>query len=164
MYLSIKCLVLFCTALFIVACNGAADENNTPTAASPFDNEAAWALLKNNAHEFMTAFKEADSVRLANFYTEDSWTMPPNSEPVPKTVNANMWAAVFRLGLNEIVLDIKDVTGNDDLLVETGLYEIYAGEHQQVDRGKYLIVWKKENEQWKMYRDIWNTSQPPPAP
>jgi ketosteroid isomerase-like protein len=30
-----------------------------------------------------------------------------------------------------------------------------------VDRGKYIVIWKREQGQWKLHRDIWNTSMPP---
>lgn len=28
------------------------------------------------------------------------------------------------------------------------------------DQGKYVVLWKKEKDGWKLHRDIWNTSTP----
>ncbi len=33
---------------------------------------------------------------------------------------------------------------------------------KNVDKGKYIVVWKKENGDWKVWRDIWNSDNPPP--
>jgi ketosteroid isomerase-like protein len=35
---------------------------------------------------------------------------------------------------------------------------------KQIDRGKYITVWKKQQGQWKLHRDIWNTSMPAAKP
>jgi ketosteroid isomerase-like protein len=32
------------------------------------------------------------------------------------------------------------------------------------DQGKYLVIWKRQGQTWKIARDIWNTSKPLPAP
>jgi ketosteroid isomerase-like protein len=28
------------------------------------------------------------------------------------------------------------------------------------DRGKYIVVWKRDGGQWRLHRDSWNTSMP----
>ena len=45
--------------------------------------------------------------------------------------------------------------GDDQLLVEegTGIWSHQNG--QVVGRGKYLVVWKKDNGDWKILRDCW---------
>jgi ketosteroid isomerase-like protein len=53
--------------------------------------------------------------------------------------------------------------GNAELLVETGQYEIYGDKSQLIDKGKYVVIWKNENCEWKIYRDIYNTSSPAKA-
>jgi ketosteroid isomerase-like protein len=30
------------------------------------------------------------------------------------------------------------------------------------DKGKYIVVYKKDGDKWKLYRDIWNSDNPPP--
>ena len=32
-----------------------------------------------------------------------------------------------------------------------------------IDKGKYFVIWEKVDGQWKLQRDIWNTSNPAPA-
>jgi hypothetical protein len=33
-----------------------------------------------------------------------------------------------------------------------------------LDKGKYIVIWKKEDGTWKLHRDIWTTSVPPAPP
>ena len=28
-----------------------------------------------------------------------------------------------------------------------------------VDKGNYIVVWKKDDGKWKIFRDIWNSSE-----
>ncbi|GAF78655.1 unnamed protein product, partial [marine sediment metagenome] len=46
--------------------------------------------------------------------------------------------------------------------IEEGRYTLYAEGDQIADQGKYIVTWKKEDGQWKLHRDIWNTSNPAP--
>ncbi len=64
------------------------------------------------------------------------------------------------MGIKDIKITTDDVIGNGDVLGETGKYEMYADNNKLVDKGKYVVLWKMENGEWKLYRDIWNTSMP----
>jgi ketosteroid isomerase-like protein len=39
-----------------------------------------------------------------------------------------------------------------------GQYELSGAEGKRMDQGKYIVIWKKQVGQWKLYKDIWNTS------
>jgi ketosteroid isomerase-like protein len=64
------------------------------------------------------------------------------------------------MGIKDFKLTTHDVVGSEDLLVETGSYEMYGDKNAVIDKGKYVVAWKKENGNWKLYRDIANTSMP----
>jgi ketosteroid isomerase-like protein len=40
-----------------------------------------------------------------------------------------------------------------------GRYTLYAGDND-VDKGKYVLIWKREAGQWRIHRDIVNSSRP----
>ena len=46
------------------------------------------------------------------------------------------------------------------MLAETAHYEMYGADNKLLDKGKYVVVWKPVNGEWKLYRDIWNSSMP----
>jgi ketosteroid isomerase-like protein len=86
--------------------------------------------------------------------------MPPNSDPVPKDKIVSAWSGAIRMGVKDIKLTTDDVTGNGEIAGETGTYEMYGDNNKLLDKGKYVVIWKNENGEWKLYRDIWNTSMP----
>ena len=45
--------------------------------------------------------------------------------------------------------------GNDQLLVEDGTGVWSHANGTVVGRGRYLLVWKKDDGQWKILRDTW---------
>jgi len=45
-------------------------------------------------------------------------------------------------------------------ITEEGVFEINLKDGKQIDKGKYVVVWKKEDGKWKLYRDMSNTDLP----
>jgi ketosteroid isomerase-like protein len=64
-----------------------------------------------------------------------------------------------------ITLNTTDLWGYDDLLTEVGTYTLTSKDGKEVDKGKYIDLWKMEDGKWKLHRDIFNSDLPcPPAP
>ena len=156
-------ITIFCSmvaSFFMIACNNKTAEasNSTVNNTSSFDLEKARSNIRELDDKFIVDFKRGDSAAMAAHYSADAWVMPSNSEPVTKNNIAGFWGGVIRMGVKDFKLDITDITGNDSLIAETGRYEMYGDNNQLMDKGKYVVVWKKENGDWKIFRDIWNTS------
>ena len=60
-----------------------------------------------------------------------------------------------------IQLETLEVQGSGDFAYEVGTYTL-SGKRQgdHTDRGKYIVIWKNEDGQWKLHRDIFNTDLP----
>lgn len=97
---------------------------------------------------------------MAASYASDALVMPSNSEAVKKDAIAGFWGSAHRMGIKNIKLNTTDLTGNAELLSETGEYELLGDDNKSIDEGKYVVVWKPENGTWKIYRDIWNSNMP----
>jgi ketosteroid isomerase-like protein len=67
-----------------------------------------------------------------------------------------------RMGIKKFSLESTDVYGNPDLVVEEGKFTVGDGSGKTVDEGKYIVLWKQENGKWKLWRDMWNSNNPPP--
>jgi ketosteroid isomerase-like protein len=52
------------------------------------------------------------------------------------------------------------VEAGADTAIELGKYTLVLKDRRVADAGKYLVVWKQQGGAWKLYRDVWNTSQP----
>jgi ketosteroid isomerase-like protein len=147
----------------------ACTNNPTETESAKTDTVAAFDVAKARTtiqeinSRFSEDLKKGDSAALATHYAADAKAMPPNSEPVTKDGLVSFWGGIVQMGVKGLKLETTDLTGNDQMLTETGTYEMYGENNKLLDRGKYVVVWTQENGAWKIYRDIFNTSIPAPA-
>jgi len=112
--------------------------------------------------KFMALYKQGDCAGVAALYSEDPVLMPPNmgilrgKEAIQKTFEA------FRaMGILELVFEIVEVEQTGDRAVEMSTYKLVGPGDLILDEGKYIVVWKHEHDEWKLHRDIFNTSLPP---
>ena len=110
-----------------------------------------------NNQLFGQAFAKGDSMAIMNLYHSEAILYPPNMA-IMKQRNemGQMVAGIPAMGIKSMNLTTSEIFGSGDLMIETGTYQMGDGT-KDVDRGKYMVVWKQENGQWKMYRDIWNS-------
>ncbi len=54
---------------------------------------------------------------------------------------------------------LENVYGVGDLIAEEGELTIYAG-NEAVSEEKYIVLWKKEDGRWEMFRDMHNSNLP----
>ncbi len=115
--------------------------------------------IRNKNAEFVEAFRRKDGAAVAALYSNTARVMPPGAEMVEgKSKIQAFWEGVFRAGITEAKLETLDV----DLIggytaIETGKFVLYTN-REIADRGKYLVVWRNEDGQWMLYRDVWNSS------
>ena len=115
--------------------------------------------------EFMAACKRGDAAGMAAAYTTDALLMPPHSDFVRGAAAIRVfWQGIIDLGLRDVKLETEDVQPQGEVLIEVGRYTLRVPTGATVDTGKYLVVWKNERGGWRLDRDIWTTSQPPPQP
>ncbi len=152
-------------AIFFVACNDTATTDNKTAAkdSTGNDSESVKAHIKKEASNFEEEVKRGDSTAMAAHYGSDALVMPPNSEPVKGNDIAGLWGGAIRMGVKDLKLNITDISGGGDVYAETGTYEMFGAENKSMDKGKYVVVWKKDNGNWKIYRDIWNSNVAMPA-
>jgi len=68
---------------------------------------------------------------------------------------------VFDSGVKGVRLKTLEVESHGDLAHEVGQYELLDAAGKTLDRGKYVVIWKKDGGRFKLHRDIWTTSMPP---
>ncbi|MFW5447015.1 MAG: YybH family protein [Methylophagaceae bacterium] len=123
------------------------------------DKHRAEIITANEA--FMGAFNRGDAAALAGLYTEEGSLMPTNSDFVNgKQAIAAVWQSVFDAGIKQAKLETLEVEGLGGVLYEVGKYTLFIDGGAVADSGKYMVIWKMEGGQWKLHRDIFNTSVP----
>ena len=109
--------------------------------------------------QFMSAFNAGDAQALAELYTEDALLLPPNSDFAEgKDAIRDYWQAVMDAGVAQAQLEIREVEQYGDVAHEVSTYTLFDAEGQEVDRGKYIVIWQRVDGEWKLHRDIFNSS------
>ena len=113
--------------------------------------------------KFTAAFDKGDAAGVAAFYTEGGQLLPPNAGVVEgrEAIQA-FWQGAMDMGIASAKLETLEVEGHGDTAIAVGKYKLYASDGQKLDAGKYIVVWKQEGGQWKLHRDIFNSSKPAP--
>jgi uncharacterized protein (TIGR02246 family) len=108
---------------------------------------------------FEQNFASRDAQGIASLYTSDGILLPPGAD-VQKGPNAiqSFWQMVMGLGRKTARLKTVDVEQEGETAIETGQYELGGADGERLDHGKYMVIWKREEGQWKLHKDIWNTS------
>lgn len=134
--------------------------NPLVTTKSDLIEEAIGEANRNFENTFRSGIPEA----MAHVYTEDAQLMPAGTEPiVGSEAIAEFWGGVMRLGIKHARLETLELDPQGATVIEVGKYTLFADGEKVLDRGKYVVVWKLIKGEWKLHRDIWNTSLAPPA-
>ena len=156
-------LLLVAASISMLSCNDTSTSDPgamSTTDTSAFDLSKARAFVDADNAKFIEEIKKGDSSALAEHYHSAGQLLSTNLEPVMRPNISSAWGTFIRMGIKDFKLTTTDLVGNGDVLVETGLYEIYGEKNNAIDKGKYVVVWKMENGNWKIYRDIANSSMP----
>lgn len=105
---------------------------------------------------------KGDSTGIAALYTSDAKVMGPNGPAVQGVAGITAgFGAMLRSGIGKAELKTVDLWGNEELLSEEGTYALSSKDGKEIDKGKYIVLWKKEGGNWKLFRDIFNSDMPP---
>lgn len=120
--------------------------------------------IETNTKQFVEAFNKGDAAAVANMYTIDARLLPPNSAMVEGRANIQkFWQGAITAGLKMVSLDPMTVETQGNIAVEVGRYTATApgaGGATSTDKGKYVVVWKRQGGNWKLSVDIFNSDMP----
>ncbi|MEB8346819.1 hypothetical protein OO010_12225, partial [Flavobacteriaceae bacterium KMM 6898] len=68
-------------------------------------------------------------------------------------------SGIMNSGVTNINLTTIDVWGMENLITEEGEISLLV-EDAEVYKGKYIVLWKKVDGKWKLFRDIFNSNLP----
>jgi len=131
---------------------------------------AVWAddlrlAIAASNKEFEAAAGKGDSASLALLYTPDAQLLPAGSEPVGGTkLIQKFWQDRLDSGVRGVTLKSLEIEGHATTAHEVGQYELRDPAGKLVDRGKYVVIWKRDGGKWKLHRSIWTTSLAPVRP
>lgn len=159
-YLTLAAVMLLIVSSFS-GCTEPPAESTEATAEPAFDLAAAKVDIIAANDEFEKYLAAGDSTGLAGLYTEDAKFMM-NGAPafVGRDAIESIFSAIMQSGITAVELTTVDVWGSEDLITEEGGLTLYAGDIV-ADQGKYMVLWKKVDGQWHLFRDIFNSDLAP---
>lgn len=126
-----------------------------------FNIEAVKQIIEANHKAYNENFAKGDATQFAKHYTVDASIFPTNFPKMQGTSAINtFFDGAFKMGIRNIKLTSNEVMGGPELVVESGNVELFIENGISVYKGKFIIIWKQENNEWKMFRDIWNIDTP----
>lgn len=120
-------------------------------------------IAKSNAIYFQ-AFVKGDSSIFIDRYAKDCSIMVPNA---PAMSGANAALDFFRMayygaGLRNGKFITTDIFGDgEEFVTETGSWQSFNSKGELFDDGKFLVLWKKTPQGWKMFRDSFSSNHSP---
>ncbi len=151
-------------AFTLYSCTPSTEDSNTAkTADSSFDVSKVGQSIEVANKKFTGATLKGDSATVVGLYHSDAKVFPPNMPAGKSSMMGSMVTGLPKMGIKTFTLNTTDVSGNADQVVETGTYEMGDGS-KTLEKGKYIVVWKPENGEWKLWRDIWNSDNSPAPP
>jgi ketosteroid isomerase-like protein len=115
--------------------------------------------------QFSAAYVRGDAAAMADLYTADAVIFPERSEWITgREAIRRYWTLGPGRRITRHVVTPSRIIVNGRHAYDYGLFEI-AGERDGIawgpSRGKYVVVWRRENGGWRMQLDIWNSNAEP---
>jgi ketosteroid isomerase-like protein len=117
-------------------------------------------IAANNAM-FDQAINAMDSAAMVSLYHSEAKIYPQGMNEIMREQMGGMTRMLSGMGIKNAVLTTSEVIGSGDVVVETGTFEMKGENSMVMDSGKYIVVWKKQDGKWKIYRDMWNSNSMP---
>lgn len=106
------------------------------------------------------AWNAGDVDAIAALYAEDAVLLPQGSEPVEgRAAIREFWQMVMESDPG-VTTDIETVEADviGDVAIERGAYVNTGPDGDHRDHGKFIAIWSKADGEWKILRDIFNSS------
>jgi len=121
-------------------------------------------ILAKNAGQFATAASHGNVDGMVALYDEHAVLMPPNAPAMNgRDAIRQFWTGFTSLGAIDAKLVTDDIVTSGDLAAEMGHFDLTITPKSGApikDSGKYLVVWRNVGGEWKIVRDIFNSSLP----
>jgi ketosteroid isomerase-like protein len=123
------------------------------------------AAILDAARQFSAAYMRGDAAAMTALYTADAVIFPERSDAITgHEAIKRYWTLGERSRVTRHHLTPTRVTVDGKHAYDHGTYEIVGerdGKAWGPFRGKYLVVWRREPNGWRMQLDMWNSGPRP---
>jgi ketosteroid isomerase-like protein len=119
------------------------------------------AAIQELARRFSAAYVRGDAGAMTDLYTRDAVLFPERSAAITgRDAIRRYWTLPPGRRVTRHVLSPEGITIDGRHAYDHGTFEI-AGERDGVawgpSHGKYVVVWRREGDTWRMHLDMWNS-------
>jgi ketosteroid isomerase-like protein len=122
-------------------------------------NDAEATRIAAAGQRFLSLFALNDAAKIAACYTDDAEILSANMSPIRGRAAIE---SVFKF-TNRPGHTLEFQTAELDVLgakaIEIGSYVRRLGDGSTFSRGRYIVIWKRVGDEWKIHRDMF-ASQP----
>jgi uncharacterized protein (TIGR02246 family) len=149
--------------LALAACSpSTAATGDSAATAKPVDRAAEEQAIRDLDAKWVRMVAAKDTAGIADLYSSDALFMPPNSQAlggrpgVVKGWNGMLSAPGAQLTFKPTKIVVAEA---GDIAYDIGTYTfgVEGPKGRTEDRGKYLVVWKKQDGAWKVAADMFNS-------
>jgi uncharacterized protein (TIGR02246 family) len=110
---------------------------------------------------FTAAFSKGDFGEVAAMYTEDAFLLPPGTEMIKGRADIQSYWTKASEGMGDVELTTVDVKPlGTEAAREVGTFKLKTkGQEPREIIGKYVVVWQRVGNDWKLATDVWNASK-----
>lgn len=116
--------------------------------------------INRNISAFSKAYMDGRIDDLVNMYTEDGKIFPNNKKIMSgKAELKSYWTIPKGVKILHHKVTPTEIKIENNIAYDYGYYEgktLTKDKKEVAWQGKYIIIWKKINDEWKIYLDIWN--------
>ena len=124
-------------------------------------SESVREQVERSNREFMDAFARGDAARIAAVYTPDAMLMASGMDSITGADSIReFWDGFIKMGIQGARLETLELEDHGDTAYEVGRYTVMGEGGAEVDRGKFVVIWKEHDGRFKIHRDIFNSSLP----
>lgn len=120
-----------------------------------FSIDQAWQEIAGRIRDYESALARGDVQALGALYTEDAEVVSRGPNTVGRANIEKVFEGMVRDSTTLCGFSTTGLWGDAHLLVEQGTGFFAKADGSEKSTGEYLLVWKKEDGTWKIFRDTW---------
>jgi len=117
------------------------------------------SIAKTNALYF-ELFSKKD-LAIVSLYTDDGCLMSPNAPAIRgKAALTKDFTEAYASQIKGVKFATQNIYGDgSSYITEEGTWQVFDTSGKLLDNGKYLKLWKKVGNNWKIFRDVFNSDR-----
>ena len=123
------------------------------TESATIDLQKARIIIDSLDKQFAQHFYNGDSISLYNMYAKGASLGNKRGNEILLSWGQQIRNSI-RNDTRTIIYTTTSLSTDSEFLVELGTYDFRDSNGNSKYKGKYLVVWKQEDGNWKLYRDM----------